>query len=106
MLEQQEEEERKKEIEREKIQMELLKKQLAEGKIKREIEEPTKQLEDTNFKGTMPAYYITGIVPQELKPEVKEAQQIFLAKLLNPFTPIDELRDMFMSPLPPNVGQI
>ena len=47
---------------------------MAEGKIKREIEEPTKQLEDTNFKGTMPAYYITGIVPQELKPEVKEAQ--------------------------------
>jgi len=30
----------------------------------------------------------------------------FIAKLLNPFTPIEELRQMYMNPLPPRIGQV
>ena len=36
----------------------------------------------------------------------KEAHAAFIAKLLNPFTPIEELKDLFMKPIPPNVGMI
>jgi hypothetical protein len=34
----------------------------------------------------------------------KEALNAFLGKLLNPFTGVDELRNMFMKPIPPIVG--
>ena len=30
----------------------------------------------------------------------------FIAKLLNPFTPIEELKEMYMLPIPPKIGQI
>lgn len=91
-------------MERERAQRELLKKQLEEGKIKRQIEEPSKQEEQRNFQGKMPTYYQPGIIPQEMKPDVKECQKMFIEKLINPFTSLEELRDMFMKPVPPNVG--
>ena len=31
---------------------------------------------------------------------------MFLAKLVNPFTSVEELKDMFMKPIPANIGQI
>ena len=36
----------------------------------------------------------------------KELYDAFIAKLLNPFTPIEELKDMYMLPIPPKIGQI
>ena len=30
----------------------------------------------------------------------------FVAKLLNPFTPVEELKEMYMRPIPPKIGQI
>jgi hypothetical protein len=41
-----------------------------------------------------------------VSPEQKEALGAFLSKLLNPFTGVEELRDMFMKPVPPMCGQI
>ena len=30
----------------------------------------------------------------------------FVAKLINPFTPLEELKDMYMKPVPPRIGQV
>jgi len=30
----------------------------------------------------------------------------FVAKLLNPFTPVEELKEMYMRPIPPKIGQV
>ena len=55
----------------------------------------------------MPSYYLPHIIPQnELKSDQREAHNAFIAKLTNPFTSVEELRDMFMKPVPPNIGQI
>ena len=29
-----------------------------------------------------------------------------MAKLTNPFTPLEELKDMYMKPVPPRIGQV
>ena len=36
----------------------------------------------------------------------REAYNAFIAKLTNPFTQVEELRDMFMKPIPPIIGQV
>ena len=36
----------------------------------------------------------------------KELYDTFIAKLLDPFTPVDELRKMYMEPVPARIGQI
>ena len=41
-----------------------------------------------------------------LSEDNKQQHDQFVAKLLNPFTPIEELKDMYMKPVPPRIGQI
>ena len=36
----------------------------------------------------------------------REAQAVFIQKLINPFTSIEDLRDLYMKPVPPCVGTI
>jgi len=44
-------------------------------------------------------------VPQDpLSFENKEMHDAFIAKLTDPNTPIEELRDMYMKPVPPQIG--
>lgn len=38
--------------------------------------------------------------------EQTELYKAFIEKLTNPFTPIEELRDMYMLPVPPRIGQV
>ena len=38
--------------------------------------------------------------------DCKELFDAFIAKLLNPFTPVEELKEMYMRPIPPKIGQI
>ena len=52
-----------------------------------------------------PPYYQPSIVPQApLTEDNKELYDAFIAKLLNPFTPVEELRKMYMEPVPPRIG--
>jgi len=54
-----------------------------------------------------PTYYQPTIIPQNpLTFEQKELFDAFVSKMTNPFTPIEELRDMYMKPVPPRIGQI
>lgn len=54
-----------------------------------------------------PPYYQPSIVPQApLTEDNKQLYDAFIAKLLNPFTPVEELKDMYMKPVPPKIGQI
>ena len=54
-----------------------------------------------------PSYYQPGIIPQqEIKPDQREAYNFYIGKITNPYTPVEELRHLFMSPVPPNIGQI
>jgi hypothetical protein len=34
----------------------------------------------------------------------REANKIYIQKLTNPFTSVEELKELFMRPVPPNVG--
>ena len=52
-----------------------------------------------------PGYYFYQI-PPELRMDPREANAIYIGKLTNPFTSVEELRDLFMRPVPPNVGQV
>jgi Tub family len=46
-------------------------------------------------------------VPQNpLSPENQKLYGEFIAKLVNPFTPLTELKDMFMLPVPKTIGQV
>lgn len=55
----------------------------------------------------MPPYYTPGLVPQaEPKGDNKEALNAFLGHLTNPYTSTEQLRELFMRPVPPNLGQI
>ena len=52
-----------------------------------------------------PPYYQPSIVPQAaLTEDNKVLYDAFIAKLLNPFTPIEELKEMYMQPIPPKIG--
>ena len=54
-----------------------------------------------------PTYYLPTIIPQNaLSPENQELYDEFVAKLTNPFTPLEELKDMYMKPVPPRIGQV
>lgn len=54
-----------------------------------------------------PSYYQPGIIPQqELRADAKEAFYNFIQKITNPYTSVEELRYLFMRPVPPNIGQI
>jgi hypothetical protein len=54
-----------------------------------------------------PPYYQPSIVPQNpLTVDNKQLFDAFIAKLLNPFTPVEELRDMYMTPVPARIGQV
>jgi hypothetical protein len=39
-----------------------------------------------------------------LKPSQKDAFDAFMARLFNPYLPLEELRDMYMKPLPALIG--
>jgi tubby and related proteins len=61
--------------------------------------------EDAGFLDDAPLYYQPGIVPQApLKPSQKDAYDAFISKLLNPYLPLEELRDLYMKPLPALIG--
>jgi len=52
-----------------------------------------------------PSYYLPTIIPQNaLSPENQALHDEFIHKLTNPFTNIDELKDMYMKPVPPKIG--
>ena len=52
-----------------------------------------------------PTYYLPTIIPQNaLSPENQQLYDEFVAKLINPFTPLEELKDMYMKPVPPRIG--
>ncbi len=53
-----------------------------------------------------PSYYYFQLNAELMKIDPREAHNMFIAKLTNPFTSVEELKDMFMKPVPPNVGQI
>lgn len=42
----------------------------------------------------------------ELKLDQREAHNLYISKLTNPFTSTEELRQLFMKPVPPNIGQV
>ncbi len=44
--------------------------------------------------------------PIDQRADMKEAHNLFIQKLTNPFTPIDDLRDIFLQPIPQTVGTI
>ena len=54
-----------------------------------------------------PPYYQPSIVPQApLTEDNKQLYDAFISKLLNPFTQVEELKQMYMRPVPPRIGQI
>lgn len=49
-----------------------------------------------------PTYYLPTVIPQNpLTPENQELHDEFITKLTNPFTPVEELKEMYMKPVPP-----
>ena len=72
-----------------------------------EREEEEEEDEDAGFLDDAPKYYQPGIIPQApLKPSQKDAYDAFISKLLNPYLPLEELRDLYMKPLPALIGQV
>jgi hypothetical protein len=72
---------------------------------KAEREDMEEYDEDTGFLDDAPKYYQPGIIPQApLKPSQKDAYDAFISKLLNPYLPLEELRDLYMKPLPALIG--
>jgi hypothetical protein len=54
-----------------------------------------------------PSYYQPNIVPQNpLSPDNMQLYNEFIAKLINPFTPLAELKALYMLPVPMKIGQI
>ena len=52
-----------------------------------------------------PTYYLPTVIPQNpLTPENQELHDEFITKLTNPFTPVEELKEMYMKPVPPRIG--
>jgi hypothetical protein len=43
---------------------------------------------------------------EELAAKEAELNKLYVEKLINPFTDIDELRSLFMNPVPRDVGMI
>lgn len=61
--------------------------------------------EDTGILEDAPKYYQPGIIPQApLKPSQKDAFDAFMSRLFNPYLPLEELREMYMKPLPALIG--
>lgn len=61
--------------------------------------------EKENMYNKAPSYYQPNIVPQNpLSPDNLQLYNEFIAKLVNPFTPLAELRAMFMLPVPKQIG--
>ena len=55
--------------------------------------------------GNEPSYYQQNIQLVNITNiDQKEAMGVFLSKILSPFTSIDDLRAIFMNPIPPLVG--
>ena len=68
---------------------------------------PTNEKGDPDQYNDAPPYYQPTIVPQApLTEDNKQLYDAFIAKLLNPFTPVEELKQMYMEPVPPRIGQI
>ena len=68
-------------------------------------EDSDEEDEDAGFLDDAPKYYQPGIIPQSpLKPSQKDAYDAFISKLLNPYLPLEELRDLYMKPLPALIG--
>jgi hypothetical protein len=54
-----------------------------------------------------PTYYQPTVIPQAtLTLDQREAHSAFIEKLTSQYTKPEELRDLFMKPLPPNIGQV
>jgi tubby and related proteins len=54
-----------------------------------------------------PTYYQPNVVPQNpLNGENMQLYNEFIAKLVNPFTPLAELKQLYMLPVPRTIGQI
>ena len=53
-----------------------------------------------------PGYYYYQLSADMLRIDPREAHAAYVNKLTNAFTSVEELRDLFMKPVPPNVGQI
>ncbi len=58
-----------------------------------------------NLPPNAPGYYYF-VIPPEMRMDPKEAHNLYVSKLTNPFTSVEELKELFMMPVPPNVGQI
>lgn len=126
-LQQEEEELRRQELEQKRKMDEELQRQEEEKreiekrlreKLKKQQEEEEKNLDNSgpltvasSGKGEQfndaPTYYQPTIIPQNpLNFEQTELYKAFIEKLTNPFTPIQELRDLYMLPVPPRIGQV
>lgn len=69
--------------------------------------EEDERIEKENMYNKAPSYYQPNIVPQNpLSPDNVQLYNEFIAKLVNPFTPVAELRAMYMLPVPKQIGQI
>lgn len=63
--------------------------------------------DDAEILEDAPKYYQPGIIPQQkLKPSQRDAYEAFMSRLFNPYLPLEELRDMYMKPLPALIGQV
>ena len=70
-------------------------------------EEDDEDDDDPGILEDAPKYYQPGIIPQApLKPSQKDAFDAFMSRLFNPYLPLEELREMFMKPLPALIGQV
>ena len=56
---------------------------------------------DSNEYNDAPTYYQPTVIPQNpLNFEQKEEHAAYIEKLTNPYTPPDEIRELFMKPVP------
>ena len=54
-----------------------------------------------------PTYYQPNVIPQNaLTQDNMELYNAFIARITNPVAPIEELRQLFMKPVPKQIGQI
>ena len=70
-------------------------------------EEDAEEESEEELLEDAPKYYQPGIIPQQkLKPSQRDAYEAFMSRLFNPYLPLDELREMYMKPLPALIGQV
>ena len=109
----QEELETQKRLEEEQIRQEKEKKEIEERlrdklmQQQNDEEEKKQEPDQSDMYNDAPTYYQPNIIPQNsLTPDNQELYTKFIASITNPVAPMEELRALFMNPVPPQIGQV